>query len=152
MGEASNTYLYNITYSLFKIATNLGKLELISVMQLGGNNKRLLYAYRLHKDIAELFSHNFDCSSSSLLVIQQQHPPSPPPPVVVVSNQCRRNGNGISNQCRGLSDDDSIGNSSSSSSTESLAFNDRGYITLRIKIFEGSLVSPCSICMLLLLT
>lgn len=113
----------------------------------GSSNKRLLYAYRLHKDIAELFSHNFDCSSSSLLVIQQQHPPSPPPPVVV-SNQCRRNGNGISNQCRGLSDDDSIGgNSSSSSSTESLAFNDRGYITLKIKIFEGSLVSHAtSVC------
>jgi len=90
-------------------------------MQLGGNNKRLLYAYRLHKDIAELFSHNFDCSSSSLLVIQQ-HP---------VSNQYHsRNGNGIISQV--LCD---TGNSNSSS--ESLAFNDRGYITLQIKIFEG---------------
>jgi len=90
-------------------------------MQLGGNNKRLLYAYRLHKDIAELFSHNFDCSSSSLLVIQQ-HP---------VSNQYHsRNGNGIISQV--LSDTGNINNSS-----ESLAFNDRGYITLQIKIFEG---------------
>ena len=91
------------------------------MMQLGSNNKRLLYAYRLHKDIAELFSHNFDCSSSSLLVIQQ-HP---------VSNQCHsRNGNGIVSQV--LSD---TGNSNNSS--ESIAFNDRGYITLQIKIFEG---------------
>jgi hypothetical protein len=126
VGEASNTYLYNITYSLFKIATNLGKLELTSVMQLGGNNKRLLYAYRLHKDIAELFSHNFDCSSSSLKVIQQHRT------VDFVSNQYHsRNGNGIISQ--GLSDTGTY----SSSSSESLAFNDRGFITLQIKIFEG---------------
>jgi len=122
-----HTYTYNSSYSLFRTTTttttttNLGKLQLIGVMQLGGNNKRLLYAYRLHKDIAELFSHNFDCSSSSLLVIQQ-HP---------VSNQYHsRNGNGIISQV--LSDTGNINNSS-----ESLAFNDRGYITLQIKIFEG---------------
>lgn len=131
-------------------------------MQLGGSgsgsssNKRLLYAYRLHKDIAELFSHNFDCSSSSLSVIQQHHPSSSSPVVVVSNNQCHsRNGNGgstgISNQCcRGLSDDDTAGSSNSSSSnSESLAFNDRGYITLKIKIFEGRSLSPTHVTVVL---
>ena len=61
-------------------------------------NKRLLYAQRLHKDIAELFSHDFSCSSSNMSVIQQK-------------------------------DEENI--------------NQRGYLILKIRIFEGPYRGGC---------